>query len=86
MVTYAAEISHAYAYWVHIPQQGPLQMLGMFQESECVQPSNGLMITFEHCLNPWTQSKKDSNILCNILAEGAIALSVTLSGDALFAS
>ena len=44
------------------------------------------MITFEHCLNPWTQSKKDSNILCNILAEGAIALSVTLSGDALFAS
>ena len=52
MVTYAAEISHAYAYWVHIPQQGPLQMLGMFQESECAQPSNGLMITFEHCLKP----------------------------------
>ena len=55
MVTHAASISHAYAYWVHIAQQGPLQMLGMFQESERVQPSNGLMIILEHCLKPWTQ-------------------------------
>ena len=41
---------------------------------------------FNHCLGQETYSHKDSNSLLNILAEGAIALSMTLSGDALFAS